>query len=264
MSSDAYAAIAEQVNAKVEPERRTYAPEPEPEPEAEREQTPGTGNGSPLAFPSHIMTGAAGYFAEVMSECMEPPKHFFYMSYLTCLGAVIWNTLKSELSPQARIYLLILGQSADDKKSTVISKTVAFFINTVTDFRVCFGVGSAEGLQRLFLKDANDGKPTSVQLVFDEFKAFVGKSKVEGSVLLPMVCTLFESNRYESHTKNKDIILTGAHLSILAASTIETYERTWDSAFTDIGMGNRLFIVPGKANAFTLSLSGCLSMNGTS
>ena len=83
-------------------------------------------------------------------------------------------------------------------------------------------------------------------LVYDELKAFVGKAKVDGSVLLPCVCTLFESNRYESHTKDREIILTGACLSILAASTIETYERTWDAAFQDIGMTNRLFIVPGQ------------------
>jgi len=227
---------------RVEAERRQFAPGPDHDAEPE----PPPGNGSPLAFPSHIMTGAAGYFAEVMSECMEPPRHFFFMSYLTCLGAILSNTLKTELRPQARLYLVILGESADDRKSTAVSKTTAFFLNTVTDFRVCFGVGSAEGLQRRFLKDASDGKPSSVLLVFDELKAFVGKSKLDGSVLLPMVCTLFEGNRYESHTKDREIILKGAYLSILAASTIETYERTWDSAFTDIGMTNRLFIVPGQ------------------
>lgn len=230
-------AIRAAVNERVETERREYAPEPEPEPEP--------GNGSPLAFPSHIMTGAAGYFSEVLADCMEPPKHFFFTAYLTCLGAILSNTLKTELRPQARLFLVILGESADDRKSTSISKTVAFFQGAVTAFKVCFGVGSAEGLQRRFLKDAKDGEPSSVLLVFDELKAFIGKSKVDGSVLLPMVCTLFESNRYESHTKDREIILKGAFLSILAASTIETYERTWDSAFTDIGMTNRLFIVPG-------------------
>ena len=44
----------------------------------------------------------------------------------------------------------------------------------------------------------------------------------------------------------REIILTGACLSIPAASTIETYERCWDSAFQDIGMTNRLFILFGR------------------
>jgi hypothetical protein len=223
------------VNAVADEERRKFAPEPD------RAAIPKE-NGSPLAFPSHIMTGAAGYFSEVLADCMEPPRHFFFMAYLTCLGAVLSSriTLRTELRPQARLYLVVLGESADDRKSTAISKTVDFFLSAVTDFRVCFGVGSAEGLQRRFLKDSN------ILLVYDELKAFVGKAKVDGSVLLPCVCTLFESNRYESHTKDREIILTGACLSILAASTIETYERTWDAAFQDIGMTNRLFIVPGQ------------------
>ena len=240
MLGDAYAVINEAVTAEAERERREYAPGPEPEP------TPEPCNGSPLAFPVHIMKGAAGYFSEVMASCIEAARHFFFLAYLTCLGAVIpLNTLKTELRPQARLYVVILGESADDKKSTAISKTVSFFQGSVTAFRVCFGVGSAEGLQRRFLKDASDGEPSSVLLVFDEWKYFVSKSKADGAVLLPMACTLFESNRYESHTKDREIILTGACLSILAASTIDTYERCWDSAFTDIGMTNRLFIVPG-------------------
>ncbi len=225
----------------VEAERREYALGTKPDAEPQKE------NGSPLSFPSHIMTGAAGYFADVLSACMEPPRHFFFMSYLTCLGAILSNriTLKTELRPQARLYLVILGESADDRKSTAINKTVDFFINALDDdFHVCFGVGSAEGLQRRFEKD--NPKGSSVLLVYDELKAFVGKARVDGSVLLPCVCTLFESNRYESHTKDREIILSGACLSILAASTIETYERTWDSAFQDIGMTNRLFIVPGQ------------------
>jgi hypothetical protein len=222
------------VNEVVEAERREHAPESEPDAAPQRE------NGTPLSFPVHIMTGAAGYFAGVLSACMEPPQHFFFIAYLTCLGNILQNTLKTELNPQARLYTVILGESADDRKSTAINKTVDFFLSALTDFQVCFGVGSAEGLQRRFLKDSN------LLLVYDELKAFVGKSKADGSILLPMVCTLFESNRYESHTKDKELILTGACLSILAASTIETYERCWDSAFQDIGMTNRLFIVPGQ------------------
>jgi hypothetical protein len=40
---------------------------------------------------------------------------------------------------------------------------------------------------------------------------------------------------------------------MLAASTIATYERMWDSQFTDIGFNNRLWLVPGcgeRRNSF--------------
>ena len=195
----------------------------------------------PLQFPP-IMGGVAGEFAELYSSVLETPKHFLFIAFLTCLGSFLSNVLAlaSELKTQARLYVLLLGESADDRKSTAINKAVNFFSETLTDFRVCWGVGSAEGLQ----KRMEDGG--RLLLCLDEFKQFVSKCKIESSVLLPCVNTLFESNRYESHTKTTAINLENAYLSLLAASTVQTYERTWDASFTDIGFNNRLFLVPGS------------------
>jgi len=199
--------------------------------------------GTSLVFPD-IMAGAAGSFAYVFSSHLESPKHFFYISYLTCLGNCITKRVQliSEISPQPRPYVVILGESADDRKSTAIDKTVNFFRDTLPNgsFLTCYGVGSAEGLQ----KKSVEGR--GLLLVFDELKAFIGKCKIDSSVLLPCVNTLFESNRYESKTKKSEINIQDAYLSILAASTIQTYERCWDPAFTDIGFNNRLFLCPGK------------------
>lgn len=205
-----------------------------------------------LAFPD-IMSGLAGDFAKIHGDHMESPAHFFYLSFLTCLGSVFSSriTIESEIRQQPRLYTLLLGESADDRKSTAISKTYDFFRSVVNPFHVCWGVGSAEGLQKKFedIKKKNENSPfqetPKLLLCFDEFKQFVSKCKIEASVLLPCVNTLFESNRYESHTKSSSIELANMHLSLLAASTIQTYERTWDASFTDIGFNNRLFLVPG-------------------
>jgi hypothetical protein len=75
----------------------------------------------------------------------------------------------------------------------------------------------------------------------------VSKCNIESSVLLPIVNTLFESNLYESHTKKQDIDIDNAYLSMLAATTIATYERIFNSAFLDIGFTNRVFLIPGTA-----------------
>ncbi len=192
-------------------------------------------------FPD-VMAGVTGRFAELYGQYLEAPAHFYFMAFLTCLGAVLSDrlTLDTEIRPQPRLYTILLGESADDKKSTAIIKTVAFFKKNLTDFAVCRGVGSAEGLQKRLQKTP------SLLLCFDEFKQFVGKCKIEASVLLPAVNTLFEANEYETCTKKAEINLEGVYLSVLAASTVQTYERTWDSSFTDIGFNNRLFIVPGS------------------
>jgi hypothetical protein len=200
-------------------------------------------NNEVLTFPAHVMSGAAGAYAELYAAHLEAPQHFFYTAFLTCLGALVADrlTLASEVAPQPRLYVLLLGESADDRKSTAIVKTVDFFKQSSSDFPVCWGVGSAEGLQARMEKDGR------LLLALDEMRQFVSKCKIEASVLLPCVSTLFESNRYESHTKHSAIRLEKAYLSILAASTIQTYENTWSSQFTDIGFNNRLWLVPGGA-----------------
>ncbi len=196
-----------------------------------------------LLFPEKVCTGIAGEFAGLYSSYLEPCFQFFFMSFLTCLGNILSGhiTLDSELKQQPRLFTLLLGESADDRKSTAIQKVVQFFQESVDSFKMCWTVGSAEGLQTLF--ELNE----RIVLLHDEFKSFVSKSRIDGSVLLPAVTTLFESNSFESHTKHKTVTLQNAHLSFLAASTIDTYQQTWTSAFTDIGFGNRLFLVPGTA-----------------
>jgi len=194
-----------------------------------------------LDFPYHVMSGVARDFAELYSSYLETPKEFLFMSFLCCLGAVLSRrlTLSSEIRPQPRLNILLLGESADVRKSTALDKTTEFFRETLDVFSMCWGIGSAEGLQKRL------GVGEYLLLCYDEFKAFISKCKIKNSVLLPCVNILFESNRYETHTKDKDFYIDDAYLSILAASTIETYERTWEASFTDIGFNNRLFIVPG-------------------
>jgi hypothetical protein len=196
-----------------------------------------------LRFPS-IIKGAAGEFAGLYATYLEVPEHFLFMGYLTCLGSCLADrlTLASEIAPQPRLYVILLGESADDRKSTALNKCTDFFREAVVEdgFYVCHGVGSAEGLQKRLQESPR------LLLCLDEFRQFVSKCKIEASVLLPCVNTLFESNRYESRTKKTDIHLENAYLSLLAASTTETYERTWSSAFTAIGFNNRLFLVPGS------------------
>ena len=199
-----------------------------------------------MLFPD-IMTGAAGDFARLYSRYLETPEHFLYIAFQTILGNIVSDrlTVKTELKPQTRLYVLLLGESADPRKSTSISKTLELFSDTLIreDFNLCWGVGSAEGLQRR-LDEIKE--PRRLVLCFDEFKTFVSKAKIESSVLLPCVNTLFEANHYHNTTKKSVVDLEKVYLSILGASTVATYDRIWDSSFTDIGFNNRLFLVPGN------------------
>jgi len=188
----------------------------------------------------NVYSGWAGEFSKVYSEHTEAPRSFYFMAALTCLGILLSGrvTLASAVSPQPRLFTLILGESADDRKSTAIKLTVDFFQEAIEDFPVCHGVGSAEGMAQKFKE-----KGSKLLLVHDEFRSFVSKSKIEGSILLSTTNTLFESNCYQSATKKHSISLGDVHLAILGASTVETYANMFDPVFLDIGFLNRLFVV---------------------
>jgi hypothetical protein len=197
----------------------------------------------PLKFPD-IISGVAGQFTKLYSATLEVPKSFLFMAFLTCLGSILSKSLKlnTEIDIEVRLFTLLLGQSADERKSTAIKKTVQFFKELLQhDFYVIWGVNSAEGLQKMFKKN-----PTLLMAI-DELKALLNKCRIESSTLLPMITTLFESDTFEAHTKNSDILVDNASLSLLSASTIETYETVWHPSFTAIGFGNRIWITPGSA-----------------
>lgn len=201
------------------------------------------------SFPYNIIDGLAGKFTEIYCNRLEVPPEFMYISFLACLGSLFARslTITTEIKPQPRLYILLLGQSAEERKSTAIEKTVAFFDYALKEkpqmpqLRTCRGVGSAEGLAKILKKNHN------LLLYYDEFKSFISKAKIRNSNLLQCVNSLFESNQYENQTSKAEIVIEEGRLSFLAASTTQTYETAWDASFTAIGFNNRLFVVPGSA-----------------
>ena len=88
---------------------------------------------------------------------------------------------------------------ADTRKSTALSQVDEFFkelfpVLPPRPWRTLHGVGSAEGLAEVIGESGN--KP--FLLHYDELRSFVQKGKVDSSVLLPMVNTLFERGDYDT------------------------------------------------------------------
>lgn len=200
----------------------------------------------PPTWPREVMAGAAGNFSKTYAAYLETPESFLYMDYLTVLGHVVSSniTLHSEIRPEPRMYTINLGESADTRKSTSVSKTCGFF-SEILDRDVIhevLGVGSAEGLAKAFKRNPR------VLLVSDELNALVQKMRIDASVLSPCICTLFESNRFHSLTKKHEINIDVAELTMLAACTLDTYRGMFTSQFLDIGLLNRFFVVIGDSN----------------
>lgn len=271
--------------------------------EAKPATTPKAAKTTSLEFPAQVLKGAAGNYAKAMSEIFESPIQFFYFSHLTVLGSVLSPNLEgfSALEDQPRLFTVLLGKSGETRKSFAISTTVRMFRDAIgtkeapksQDFpglNYLEGIGSAEGLRRLFasspsydfkedeepaverlgLKDPprrkkersplmNDWEMeqrskegmTPLLLVFDEFKEFVNKCSIKGSILLETVNKLFEQNSYHSSVKKETFRIDNACLALLSASTLDTWERMFTAVFRDIGFINRVWIVPGQGQCFS-------------
>lgn len=202
-------------------------------------------------FPADVLLGHAGFFADAFGSVMEVPHHFLFMGFLTCLGAYYAPLVRinSELNTSPRLYTVLVGESANDRKSSGVKKAVEVFRVAYPGFRVTDGMNSAEGLQRVLGdKEYHPFQmPGVVLMVFDEFRSFVSKCSIESSVLLPLVNSLFENTACESNTKDKTIRVDGAYLSMLCATTQDTYARIYSPAFIHIGFPNRIFLCPGHA-----------------
>jgi hypothetical protein len=170
-----------------------------------------------------------------------------YFAFATYFGAAIAKmvTLDSVITPEPRLYTVLLGESADTRKSTALRVADEFFrhLGAPWTVPVLFGAGSAEGLA------AELTESPDLVLHYDEFKSFVDKARAEHSVALPMVSTLFERGEYDNRIKEKKISVRGARLSLLAACTTDTYATLFDHQFHAIGFLNRLWLVADRSTA---------------
>jgi Protein of unknown function (DUF3987) len=190
------------------------------------------------------MSGSLAEFARFMAEGTEVPEEFYFAAALTFCGATCGTRLclDAALGIEPRLFTVLLGESADVKKSTALRNTANFFRlawQMLMEYpTICDGVGSAEGLAKR-LSTSEHG----IVLCCDELKALIEKTRIESSILLPMLSSLFEQNCYENSTKNHDLKLENAHLSIVGCCTSDTYASMWDRQSIAIGFPNRLFVV---------------------
>jgi hypothetical protein len=144
-----------------------------------------------------------------------------------------------EIDP--RLYTVLLGASYDVKKSTAMKKSIAFFdsLGSTRMPHIMSGVGSAEGMARKL------SEHKKVLIAYDELRAFVDKTKVQSSVLLPLTASLYEQHDWQNATKNpeQDVIVKDGRLSLLGCCTTDTFEQMWTSEAVSIGFPNRLFVI---------------------
>jgi hypothetical protein len=196
--------------------------------------------------------GLGKRFAQMMSSIMEPPKAFFYFSFLTHLGAYVSDKvqLDSALATEPRLYTVLLAKSGM-KKSAAMERTAELFHGLHDDrsfdvadapYFICDGAGSGEGLAEVLQQEKR------VLLSPDEFQHLTEKMKIENSSLSTLLTTLFERKRWSNvlKGKQKSAHLRDASLSLLSATTFEAFDTLFDGKSSNLGLLNRLWLVPAS------------------
>lgn len=197
-------------------------------------------------FPKIAIKGSLGDLAKELSEGTEASEEFVFVTALGFMGAIVSGSLKLNIGTDSRtnLYITLLGSSADAKKSTALHKVRTFMeacdVPSKLSLKIVNGVGSAEGLAKEFEKSSR------ILLIYDELRAFMEKTKIQASALLPMVTSLFESGNWSNSTKNQGVEVKNVHLSLVGCCTPETYEQLWNKEAISIGLPNRFVVITGN------------------
>lgn len=203
-----------------------------------------------LVFPEEAYVGIAGKFSDAYDRVTEVPREFLYMVFLAYLGAKVspWVQCDLGVTQQPRLYVVCLAPTGQ-KKSTAIRLVDEFFSGTFEDWDLSmYGLGSFEAIGEELRRDPGTHAIRPKILVIDELAMFVSKARQDGSILLPALCALFEGNEFDNVTKHYKLRCRDAHVSLVAACTVETYESMWTQQFVKMGFINRLFIVAGNSD----------------
>ena len=214
-----------------------------------------------LVLPDRAYIGLGREFADVYSSAFEAPRVFWYHAFLSHFGAWIsrHTVMTGSLGTTPRLNAVLIGTSGWTRKSTAIRETEKFFkvyrelffnVYPKEDARryagtltVDKGTGSAEALARKW--SASPDRPVLLQL--DELSSLMAKARQEGQQLLQFIAGVIEHGSFSNDTLTYRVEVDNVELSLLAACTSSTFQSVFNARELNIGLLNRLWLVPGQS-----------------
>lgn len=206
-------------------------------------------------FPKEIVRGLAREFVEIYEPIRETSPQALWLSFMCNLGCMVSPYVRLNAnSSEPRIYGVILGRSARTRKSTALNAAADVFKSKEFSqyVRTIRGFGSSEGLMCTL---GVSKEPAPVIVHFDEINVLARKTSQDGSAGISAFNTLYEDHDYD-HPLARDAGYTvrNAYVSLIGASTVDDFVKTWKGQHQDAGFLNRLLIVgvdrPEKDIAF--------------
>jgi Bifunctional DNA primase/polymerase, N-terminal/Protein of unknown function (DUF3987) len=198
------------------------------------------------AFPEAAWTGLFTRWRDTVAPCTEASLEALWGAFLLAVGMVIgrsaWRESPRPLYPN--FYLLLMGQTGDSRKSTVMWLACELLRRVGEDFKELDGVVSAEGIYEA-LKEREGTKG----LVYaDEFRALLSVAKRKGTQdILPRLNSLYYCPDRASIDRVKDsTVITRPFLSLVTATPQAYVEDILSDLEITGGFLNRFLIISGN------------------
>jgi hypothetical protein len=196
-------------------------------------------------------TGLFARWRDVVAPCTEAALENLWSAFLLAAGLAIGRTAWRE-SPQRlypNFYLLLIGQTGDSRKSTVLWLASELLERVDIEFNKLTGVASAEAIYTALAE--HDG--TKALLFNDEFRALltVGERKTTQN-LIPKLNTLYYCPPRDSISRAKVKESTNViepFVSLIAATPLAYVDDLLSELHISSGFLNRFLVVTGEEQA---------------
>jgi hypothetical protein len=196
------------------------------------------------AFPEAAWTGPFLQWRDTVAPCTEAALAALWGAFLLAVGMVIgrnaWRWSPRALYPN--FYLLLLGQTGDSRKSTVLWFACELLRYVGVDFKQLDGVVSSEGIyEALAEREGMKG------LVYaDEFRALLSVAKRKGTQdILPKLNSLYSCPERSSIDRIDSTTIVRPFVSLLTATPQAYIEDILSDLEISGGFLNRFLIISG-------------------
>lgn len=215
--------------------------------EVEEEREP-VDSGS-VPFPEAAWSGLFGQWRDTVAPCTEAPLENLWGAFLVAaglmLGRNVWKESPRKLYPN--FYLLLLGQTGDSRKSTVLWLAGELLKHVGEEVEILTGIVSTEGLFERLAK----AEETPALGYVDELRSLLSVARRKGTQdLLPKLNSLYSCPDKETiDRREKPTTVVRPFFSLMAATAQEYVEDLLGNLEVAGGTLNRFLIVSGEEQA---------------
>lgn len=232
--------IREELDGPGTEEAPPSAEERELEPDREAEAMP--------ELPAECWRHGFSQFRDAFARCSEAADGYLFGAYLVLAGLALGRQARLDLGFDVfpNVYVALVGDSGRSRKSTAQGFGRSLLRELDEGIEHSLGVGSPEGLVKLFVDDAK--RPRRVLLDCGELTSLIRKGAAEATRgLLPMIVDLYDCPP-STRLPNAKTDLEGRdpYLCIVGGTTVEWFAGSLSVQDARAGFAGRFMLFTGR------------------